>query len=769
MGSLRSRLRDWQAWLPLTLLCLTILALFYRLLFGDVIFWGLPSLQFYPWREFAMRELAQGRLPLWNPYNGAGAPLLANYQIALLYPPHLLYFLWSGPQMMGFIGLLHLLWAGIGMWLLTGRLKCGVLGRGIATLAYPLSTPIVARFGTIPMLEVAAWLPFLLLATDLLLARVTLRNMLLLTGVVAMQLLVGHAQWTFYSFVLAGSYALWRLIAERKTLSPRRTVWIVLAAMVALVLGVGLTAAQLLPTAELQRQSQRASGLDEAFALNFSYTPLSVLTLFNPNFFGNPSDGSYVVGGAYFEVTAYLGILPLALAILGTGHFLRTRWRRRKNKSLPDLPGLNDVNQNLIPFFASTALIAFILALGKFGIYPLLYRYVPTFNLFQAPARWLLVAIFSLVMLAALSADLWQPERRARHRTRIVLIGAISITAAGFVAQVLLRSATPITEQLVRGLTIAGILATSAALLFLSQPDESHPQWSRWAMGVLLFVAADLWWANSLSNPTVPPNFYDKLTVNTTTRTFWPDPKNQQLPQAAFDRFLLLNDYRAAVELRDQYRRSGLPNLNLLDRQPSLNNFDPLRPDGIERFSRLLNMTLHPGLLRAAAVGQVYGSSDPVTSPTRVWIAPTVMSFHNSDDVEKFIGADGWNPEQTVAIEGDQGDLTLPTSTQPGTARLTDETPLDLSITAESPGGGMLVLADTYYPGWQATLDGSPTTIYRANLAFRGVVVPAGTHMIRMQYQPTSWQVGSVISVIALAIYGLLWIRALFATPPPLR
>lgn len=76
--------RPLPRWLPLVLLLLTIGALFYRLLLGDVLFWGLPSLQFYPWRHFAMGEFAAGRFPLWNPYNGAGAPLLANYQSSAL-------------------------------------------------------------------------------------------------------------------------------------------------------------------------------------------------------------------------------------------------------------------------------------------------------------------------------------------------------------------------------------------------------------------------------------------------------------------------------------------------------------------------------------------------------------------------------------------------------------------------------------------------------------------------------------------------------------
>ena len=197
-------------------------------------------------------------------------PLLANYQSALLYPPHLLYWLWSGPQMMGYLGMLHLAWAGFGMWLLAGRLELSPLGRGMVTLAYPLCTTLVARFGTFPMVDVAAWLPWLILAVDRLIDGLTSWRLRALTGGVAMQLLAGHAQWTFYSFVLAGGYALWRLVAERR----RDWLPILAGALVAVGLGAGIASAQLFPTAELQRESQRASGVDEAFALNFSYTPL---------------------------------------------------------------------------------------------------------------------------------------------------------------------------------------------------------------------------------------------------------------------------------------------------------------------------------------------------------------------------------------------------------------------------------------------------------------------------------------------------------------
>src|SRR5258706_5796881 len=125
-------------------MCLAILALFYRQLFGEVLFWGLPSLQFYPWREFAMSELAQGRLPFWNPYNGAGAPLLANYQSALLYPLNWFGLVLPVAWSMSVTAVLHLFIAGWGMWMFTGQLGLNELGRGISALSFALTSYLVA-------------------------------------------------------------------------------------------------------------------------------------------------------------------------------------------------------------------------------------------------------------------------------------------------------------------------------------------------------------------------------------------------------------------------------------------------------------------------------------------------------------------------------------------------------------------------------------------------------------------------------------------------
>jgi uncharacterized membrane protein YfhO len=68
------------------------------------------------------------------------------------------------------------------------------------------------------------------------------------------------------------------------------------------------------------------------------------------------------------------------------------------------------------------------------------------------------------------------------------------------------------------------------------------------------------------------------------------------------------------------------------------------------------------------------------------------------------------------------------------------------------------VLSDSHYPGWQATLDGVPTPIHRANFALRAVRIPVGSHRVRFEYEPRSFHAGLTVSLLALG--GL--ITALF-------
>src|SRR5690606_34114566 len=163
----------------------------------------------YPWREFAFDELRAGRMPFLNPYNGAGAPLMANYQTAILYPPNWLIPLLGDTWAMNWIAVLHVFWAGLGMWLLTAQLGATALGRGVGMMAYALGGYGIARMGSFPTANAVAWLPWLFWCVHQVMFQRRLEYVGLLGLVSGMLLLTGHAQTAFYALIGAGLFTLW--------------------------------------------------------------------------------------------------------------------------------------------------------------------------------------------------------------------------------------------------------------------------------------------------------------------------------------------------------------------------------------------------------------------------------------------------------------------------------------------------------------------------------------------------------------------------------
>ena len=86
------------------------------------------------------------------------------------------------------------------------------------------------------------------------------------------------------------------------------------------------------------------------------------------------------------------------------------------------------------------------------------------------------------------------------------------------------------------------------------------------------------------------------------------------------------------------------------------------------------------------------------------------------------------------------------------TGRPSSATPADsVTLRVEAACAGLLVLPDTYFPGWRATVNGEDRTIYPTNGAFRGVTVPEGTSQVEFRYEPRAFPIG-----IALAVAGLV-------------
>ncbi len=244
-------------------------------------------------------------------------------------------------------------------------------------LTYGLGGYLVAHWVFPSMVYAIAWLPLLLALTEKTVTRASTRAGTgagkgrcgagpyryagLLALAIALQLLAGHAQTSFYSLLIVAAFALWRAIRQRGD-GIVRCAWPV---ALAVVLGLALAAVQLLPTAELTAHSQRAGPLaDLQFAHELSFWPWRLISLLAPDFFGNPARGEYWAHGTYWEEAAFVGVLPLMLAVLALA---RKGWRRRaaargcRPEGRPyKMPALV-----LVPFFVLLSLVAILLALGN--------------------------------------------------------------------------------------------------------------------------------------------------------------------------------------------------------------------------------------------------------------------------------------------------------------------------------------------------------------------------------------------------------------------
>ena len=128
--------------------------------------------------------------------------------------------------------------------------------------------------------------------------------------VIALQLLAGHAQTSFYSAVIIAAFGLFRLVGLQTASRGSRIGAAILgigSLLLSALWGLALAAIQLLPTVELTTHSHRAGNLtDLTFAYELSFWPWRLITLLAPDFFGNPARGEYWAYGTYWEESAFV-------------------------------------------------------------------------------------------------------------------------------------------------------------------------------------------------------------------------------------------------------------------------------------------------------------------------------------------------------------------------------------------------------------------------------------------------------------------------------
>jgi len=112
-----------------------------------------------------------------------------------------------------------------------------------------------------------------------------------------------------------------------------------------------------------------------------------------------------------------------------------------------------------------------------------------------------------------------------------------------------------------------------------------------------------------------------------------------------------------------------------------------------------------------------------------------------------------------VAVGLEDAGAPSPTGSGPSTVAIEVDEPERVELAASMLGDGYVVLADTYYPGWRATVDDAPATIYAANGLFRAVFVADGVHRVAFRYEPRAVYRGGFVSALTLVLAAVLALR----------
>jgi hypothetical protein len=158
-------------------------------------------------------------------------------------------------------------------------------------------------------------------------------------------------------------------------------------------------------------------------------------------------------------------------------------------------------------------------------------------------------------------------------------------------------------------------------------------------------------------------------------------------------------------------------------------------------------------------------------SPIRVYRNPDVLphafivyqSEHaaNAEAALNRLLDKDFNFRTQVVLEGAAPDFAVSKApSKSEQARIVRYEPERVVIETDGPADGVLVLTDTYVPGWQAQVDGKPASVYVADYAFRAVRVPSGQHRVEFVYTPASFSIGATISLAALACC-VMWVAAI--------
>jgi len=693
----------------------------------------------YPFAKYGGEMLRSGEIPLWNPYQLNGLPFLAVPHSRLFYPPNLIYLLPATGVAIEVDLVFHWLFAGVGLWLLVRAWGMGHVAGFAAATSFMLSRWLVDAIQWPGIIAGAAWLPWTLLAIEGVFRRRRWASIGLALAL-ALQLFNGAAEFIVYNAYACGLYTGMRLIVHQRTQGVRDSFVRLGVLTSALVAGVGLAAIQIIPTLELLAQSGRLSG-------------------------GTSLD--YARGGLVS------GFFPPAL-------FFERAWRSQGWPALGVLPAIGVLlfpkeRSQRLPWLLALILVGYSTLLIFGGSFFELYFNTPVGQVFRRPSKFFYQYNLGLGIFAACAVT---RLLTLRHERSLLVPRHWSACVAGI-------AAVGWGIGLLRSVTVMPFLLLSIALFIAFVVVRDPKQRMVICLALCISQVGDLTLAprNDSIRPFRQEHRFDELgdlldllrdragfqRIYTSTK-FTFDPATAA-KQGLLRHAYMAVDYEplATARQRDYYLRASMeppptrhfsggynfgPNTRwaMLDDASVRFYLAGASDPGFDRLRRLAAFSHRTGVhLHHERVVDVIERTQALP---RAYFVPSAIAISDANEILDRVSARNFRARDLVLLE-------LPTGTptrrgrSPARARVAIEAPDPETVTLDlrSDQAGYVVLTDTWYPGWEATVNGEPAAIHRANFLFRAVEVPRGRSHIVYRYVPRSFRVGAGISgLFALAV-----------------
>ena len=481
------------------------------------------------------------------------------------------------------------------------------------------------------------------------------------------------------------------------------------------------------------------------------------------------ADGYY----PYHEMNAYLGLIGLALAVVGAGA-CRDRW------------------------VGSWIVLCGIGVLFMLGRYTCLFDYmnlVPVVGSSRIPVRYHLWVSLAVASLAGVGVD--RLARPGRVRLGWALGFGVAIVAASAAIMVLdyipawteaRRWTTPEYREHFRwlGREVAIALGRTVALvavawaLIVRAAKEPRADRRRWLTAPLpLLVIADLLGSHRSDVPTIDPSYFTSPPASVarikadpgTIRVFGVAEKSAAEPGFAsrdVDFF----------EVRDPLAWSLPPVWGLRSSQ----GHTPMYPRRVLTFQDHANPQARfdvEGVTQILTGRPIPGFRGPIERAG-------AASIHRNTSAQpraRLMGRPSYVADEAAAARAldelgaairdrlivEDPDHPLPEGAAvEGTARIVVDLPERVEVEVDAKTPAYLVLADTFDPGWSATLDGRPSPIRPAFAAFRAIYLKEGRHRVVFTYEPAGFRAGLILTALGLlgVLACLAWPKAV-APPDP--